>query len=78
MAANAREFIDFWILNSVHAAELQGAEQDVTELARRCVEMAGGQGLSKDDLESEVGDLAVYIRAKLRTANQIERDRPRG
>jgi hypothetical protein len=78
MAANAREFIDFWILNSVHAAELQGAAQDVTELARRCVDMAQDQGLSKEDLESEVGDLAVYIRAKLRTANQAERDRPRG
>lgn len=78
MAANAREFINFWILNSVHAAELQGAEQDVTELARRCVEMAHDQGLSKNDLEAEVGDLADYIRAKLRTANQAERDRPRG
>jgi len=45
----AREFIDFWIENSVHAREqtgATGASQDVIELARRCVDMAKTEGIS--------------------------------
>ena len=43
--SKVREFIDYWIENSVHAAEQYrtiGASQDITELTRRCVEAAGG------------------------------------
>jgi hypothetical protein len=50
MSAKAREFIDFWIETSVHAAEqygVAGGEQDVTQLARRFVQAAKGQGISE-------------------------------
>jgi hypothetical protein len=78
MGTTAREFIDFWVENSVHAAEQYGApggEQGATALAHRCIEMAVSQGLSKADLEKEVGDLAAYIREKLALANKRETDR---
>jgi hypothetical protein len=78
MGAKAREFIDFWIENSVHAAEqagVAGASQDVTVLARRCVEMAKSLGITEEDLREEVGDVAEYVSGKLCAANQIERDR---
>lgn len=78
MTNRACEFIDFWIENSVHAGELQGstgAEQRVSVLAGRCLEMASSVGLSRAALEQEVGDLPVYISAKLAAANQVERDR---
>jgi hypothetical protein len=83
MSTKAREFIDFWIENSVHAAEeygAAGAEQGSQELARRCVEMAASQGLSRADLENEVGDLVTYLRERLKAANELESgrsDRPR-
>lgn len=78
MSVQAREFIDFWIENSVHAAEesgARGASQDVSELARRCVAMAEDQGITEDAMRAEVGDVAEYIRRKLSNANQAERDR---
>jgi hypothetical protein len=78
MAGQAREFIDFWIENSVHAAEQRGeigAEQRVLVLTSRCLEMASSIGLSKSDLDKEVGDLSTYIGTKLAAANKQESDR---
>jgi hypothetical protein len=78
MSAKAQEFIDFWIETSVHAAEqygTPGSEQGVAELARRCVEAAKGQGLSEADMQAEVGDVADYIRRKLKAANNVENAR---
>lgn len=76
--SKAREFIDFWIQNSVHAAEkfrTRGASQDVAELADRCVEAAKDQGLSEADLQAEIGDINAYIGDRLKSANETERDR---
>jgi hypothetical protein len=78
MTANAREYLDFWIENSVHAAEqfrTPGASQDVTELVRRLIEGAKGQGISEKDIQDEVGDLTEYVRGKLMAANKAENDR---
>ena len=78
MSAKAREFIDYWIENSVHAAEqygTPGASQDVVELTRRCVDMAKGQGITEQAIRHEIGDVAEYIRGKLRAANNAESDR---
>ena len=80
MNAKVREFIDFWIENSVHAAEQYGnagAEQGVAELARRCIQAAKRQGLSEADLQAEIGDVAEYIRGKLNSANKVESGRHR-
>jgi len=78
MDATAREFIDFWIENSIHAAEHDGdagATQNVDELVRRCVEMASAQGLTEAAMQAEVGDIAAYIRDKLTAANKTEHAR---
>jgi hypothetical protein len=78
MSAKAREFIDYWIENSVHAAEqygTPGASQDVAGLTRRCIEMAKGQGVTEQAMRDEIGDVAEYIRGKLRAANKAESDR---
>src|SRR3954470_8507209 len=53
--SKVREFIDFWVENSVHAAEqyrTAGASQDVAELTRRLVEAANGQGISEVALQA--------------------------
>jgi hypothetical protein len=76
----AREFIDFWIENSVHAGERYlnfGASQDVAELTRRFVEAAKGQGISEADLQAEIGNISEYIRGKLRAANKADGDQHR-
>jgi hypothetical protein len=76
--SKAREFIDFWIENSVHAAEpfrTIGASQDVAELTRRCIQAAKGQGLSENDLQIEMGDLGAYIENKLKDANKAESEK---
>lgn len=78
MTSEAREYIDFWIENSVHAAEQYrtvGASQSVNDLVSRLIEGAKGQGISEPDLTNEVGDLTAYVRGKLSTANQAEKDR---
>jgi hypothetical protein len=73
-----REFIEFWIKNSVHAAEqygTPGASQDVAELTRRCIEMARSEGITEKAMRDEVGDVAEYIRGRLKAANKSESDR---
>jgi len=78
MVSKAREYIDFWVENSIHAAEqyrVSGASQDVTELVRRLVEGAKDQGISEQSMQDEVGDLFEYLRDKLKAANADEADR---
>jgi len=73
-----REFIDFWIENSIHAVEQYrtvGASQDVAELSQRLVEAAKGQGISEADLQTEIGDISDYIRDRLKAANRAESER---
>ena len=78
MSEQARQFIEFWIANSVHAAEqfgAPGASQDADALARRCIEMAKDQGIPEAEMRVEVGDIASYIRGKLIAANETEANR---
>jgi hypothetical protein len=76
--SKAREFIDFWVENSVHAVEQHrtaGASQDVAELTRRLIEAAKGQGISEADLQAEIGDISDYVGEKLKAANMAESER---
>ncbi|UGX98003.1 hypothetical protein G6321_00023890 [Bradyrhizobium barranii subsp. barranii] len=78
MSDKAREFIDFWVENSIHAVEqyqTAGASQIVAELTRRLIEAAKGQGISEADLQAAIGDIAAYIEELLRAANKAESDR---
>jgi hypothetical protein len=73
--SETRDFIDFWVENSVHAKEQQGASQDVDQLTRRCIAAAKEQGVSEAALREEIGDVAGYIRQMLASANKAEDDR---
>jgi len=78
MSDKAREFIDFWVENSIHAVEqyqTAGASQIVAELTRRLIEAAKGQGISEADLRAAIGDIAAYIEELLRAANRAESER---
>ncbi len=76
--AKAREYIDYWVENSVHAAEqfrAPGASQNVTLLVERLIEGAKREGVSEKELREEVGDLTEFVRSKLTNANKTEDDR---
>jgi hypothetical protein len=76
MPETAREFIDDWVENCVHASEAHGAigaEQDVLALTVRCVGMGSSLGFSKTALEQEVGKLSAC--SELLAVNRLERDR---
>jgi hypothetical protein len=42
-----------------------------------CVEAAKGQGVSEADLQAEIGDVAEYIRDRLKSANKAASGRNR-
>ena len=68
----AREFLDFWVQNSIQPAEqfgLPGASQDVEDLRQRCLNMAKGEGIDEAELVAEIGDLRAFLAAKLAEAN---------
>ena len=78
MTETAREYIDFWVANSVHAVEqfrTPGASQDVEESVRRLIAGAEGQGITEQAMRDEVGDIADYLREKLKAANRAESGR---
>jgi len=80
MTVDTRKFIDFWMENSLHAAEpygAAGAEQVASKLASRCIAAAATQGLTKADLEAEVGDLETVIQARLVSINLLDHERRR-
>ncbi|WP_407168598.1 hypothetical protein [Bradyrhizobium sp. ORS 111] len=76
--SKAREFIEFWIKNSIHPVEQYrtvGASQDVAELTRRLVVAAKEQGFSEADLQTEIGDISDYVGDRLKAANKAESER---
>lgn len=76
--SKAREFVDFWTENSIHAVEqyrTAGASQDVAELRRSLVDAAKGQGVSEADLQAEIGEISNYIAERLKAVNRAERER---
>ena len=75
--SKAREFIDFWIENSVHAAEpfrtigASGRCRTYQTLYPGCK----GSGPLKNDLQIETGDLRAYIENTLKDANKAESEK---
>ncbi len=80
MAAKTKEFIEFWMENSVHPRldlGLEGSTQNASDLAERLLRAALDQGLSADDIAREIGDPTNYIKARLDILNAAEFERRR-
>jgi hypothetical protein len=74
----AREFVDFWLENSVHADEQMSARrgrEHIQQLTDRLVTAADGEGFTRTQIESEIGDLFAYIRARVDFKNAGESTR---
>jgi hypothetical protein len=75
-----REFVDFWLTNSVHADEQmvgRRGREDILKLADRFAVAANCQGFSKQQIEAEIGDIYAYIRAMIDSENVHETARLR-
>jgi hypothetical protein len=77
--ATAKEFVEFWLENSVHADEQFGVRRgrvEVDQLVDNLVRAAAGQGFTRQQMEAELGgDLYAYIRASIDQQNQDETTR---
>ena len=77
---DARDFVDFWISNSVHSDEQMShrrGREEIQKLADRLVVAANYQGFTKEQMEAEIGDLFSYIRARVDSQNTSETARLR-
>ena len=79
--AIAKEFVDFWLENSVHADEQFGGRRGPVEidlLVTNLVRAAENQGLTKKQIEEELGgDIHGFIRARIDRQNKSEENRLR-
>jgi hypothetical protein len=70
--ATVKTSVEFWLENSVHADGRSGpyrGRADIREMAERLVRFAEGQGYTKQQIESEIGDICGYIRAGIDRLN---------
>jgi hypothetical protein len=75
---SAKEFVEYWLQNSVHPDEELGPRRGraaVQQLAENLVRAAEEQGFTKAQMEAEIGDLYTFIRASIDRQNKAENDR---
>lgn len=78
MSTRAREHLDLFVTASVHEDgpyQIAQGRAAVEELVRRCVEMGAEDGITREEMEAEVGDLAAYFRATIARKNTSEAKR---
>jgi hypothetical protein len=78
MSSDAKEFIDFWIKNSVHAKSefgMTGSSQDAGILTERLKRAAEAQGISALEIIRQVGDIEEYLNRLLEDANAVQASR---
>lgn len=76
--ASAKEFVEFWLVSSVHPDELYAVRRGrkaIQQLADNLVRAAEEQGFTKAQVEAEIGDLYTFIRASIDRQNKAEDDR---
>jgi hypothetical protein len=78
---SAKEFVEFWLQNSVHADEpfaTRRGKAGVAHLVQNLLAAAKAQGFTKEQMEAELGgDLDAYIRASIDRQNRGETARLR-
>ena len=79
-SSTAKEFVEFWLQNSVHADEQMTGRRGraaISKLADRLVVAAKHQGFTKQHIEAEIGDIYTYIRTSVDAKNAVETTRLR-
>ena len=72
MGETAGSFVGSWVVTNVHASGYKepGDLGEAAGLARTCATLAAAQGLSRADLEAEVGPLDEHMRVALNLAQR--------
>lgn len=74
--ATAKEFVEFWLENSVHPDEqfaVRRGQPEVEELVRRLLVAAESQGFTRQQIEVELGgDISAHIRESIESQNTAE------
>jgi hypothetical protein len=77
--ATPKEFVEFWLENSVHPDERFGVRRcrpALQQLADNLIRAAEDQGFSKQQIEAELGgDIYAYIRSSIDQQNDAEHER---
>jgi hypothetical protein len=77
--ATPKEFVEFWLENSVHPDEQFGVRRGrsaLQQLADNLIRAAEDQGFSKQQIEAELGgDIYAYIRSSIDQQNDAEDER---
>jgi hypothetical protein len=76
--ATAKEFVEFWLKNSVHPDEQSGPKrgsQAVQHLADTLIAAGAAEGFTKAQIEAEIGDIYEFIRTSIDKQNVAETKR---
>lgn len=76
--ATAKEFIAFWMENSVHPDESHRARRGrdaVQQLADNLIRAAASEGFTEKQVDAEIGNPYDYIRADIDRQNDVEHQR---
>jgi hypothetical protein len=74
MSQRGIEFVQHWVFENINA-EGYPPEGDTTKAqvyAEHCLIIAGVQGVPKQDIEDETGDLTAYMNRAICAANDAE------
>jgi len=71
MSQRSRSFVDDWITEYVHAEgyEPEGSHALARQLAQECLRDAERVGITKHDIEEELGGIVGYMSATIRAVN---------
>lgn len=75
MSQDAAQFADTWASENVYVDAYDPPAGVIDDFVNRLVEAADGQGISREDLEGQVGDLHDFIAERFEDAtdNEVER-----
>ena len=74
MSVRGREFVDHWVFENINASPYQpeGNASEARTKAEELAAVAQAQGVSKHEMEEEVGDLAGYLSGAMESATDAE------
>jgi hypothetical protein len=74
MSVRGREFVDHWVFENINASPYQpdGGMAEGRRKAEALMIDAQAQGVSKIEIEEEVGDLAAYLSGAIESATDAE------
>lgn len=77
MASRAADFVQDWTITNIHPGK-PDLDAEARRCADQCLALAGANGLSRADIEAEVGDLTGHLRRALDRAELFKVKRQSG